>query len=451
MRVTKFKNYYIPSLIIYGQIMSYSKYLSHSVDLFSKPMKEVGFVKGFDHIIRPQTLLNDSVEFKLDPDDVNYLKTDQTFIYCKFKIVDNEGKDLENTVKVAPINYFPAALFESCEIFCNDIRISGASHNSLPYKRYIETLLSYGLDARNSHLKLAMFEMDSVNNFDNSDDNLGHKERKTWVQGSKDCEFLYWLQNDILNVDRYYPSGMKLRFMFHKSASDWCLMEDNLTEAEKTARKAEFKFNIKILDMSLNIRKVTPEQSLVTEHKQRFSKNQTALYPYTRGVVKKFTVLQGQTAVYLPSMLTGKLPTQVFMVMNETEADLGSLSKNPFKFQHFNMSRAALTIDGQLRKEYNCDFDNNNYIDVLAELYRNIGIHNSNSGTVIDKDYFKNGCAIVSWNLTPDKSSYMPFTQGTIDIDVTYSTALEKGVTIIILCLFDDILQIDAGRNIIVV
>ena len=71
--------------------MAYSQYLSHSVDLFSKPMKEVGFVKGFDHVIRPQTLLNDSVEFKLDPDDVNYLKTDQSFLYCKFKIVDSDG------------------------------------------------------------------------------------------------------------------------------------------------------------------------------------------------------------------------------------------------------------------------------------------------------------------------------------------------------------------------
>ena len=60
--------------------------------------------------------------------------------------------------------------------------------------------------------------------------------------------------------------------------------------------------------------------------------------------------------------------------MNETEADLRSLSKKfiqDFKFQHFGMPRATVAID------------------VLAELYRNIGIHNS--GTVINKDYFKNG------------------------------------------------------------
>ena len=33
--------------------------------------------------------------------------------------------DLENTVKVAPINYFPAALFESCEFFAMTFEFPG--------------------------------------------------------------------------------------------------------------------------------------------------------------------------------------------------------------------------------------------------------------------------------------------------------------------------------------
>ena len=54
--------------------MAYSKYFSHSVDIFSNPMKEVGFQKGFDHVIRPQTVTDNAIEFKLDPDMINYLK-----------------------------------------------------------------------------------------------------------------------------------------------------------------------------------------------------------------------------------------------------------------------------------------------------------------------------------------------------------------------------------------
>ena len=54
---------------------------------------------------------------------------------------------------------------------------------------------------------------------------------------------------------------------------------------------------------------------MTPEHKQRFSKSQTALYSYAYGVVKKLVVLQklqGQTAVYLSSRLTWKLPTQIY-------------------------------------------------------------------------------------------------------------------------------------------
>jgi len=301
----------------------------------------------------------------------------------------------------------------------------------MPYKRYLETLLSYGQDARDSHLKLSMFEMDTAGHFETNARNEGHAARQEWVKDSKECEFIYWLQSDILNVDRYYPAGMKLRFVFHKSIPDWCLMEEAGVDAE---RKAGFYYQIKITSMSLNIRKVTPDTELVMKHNQRFSKNQTALYPYTRSSIKKFTALTGQTVAYLPSAVTGKLPTQIFLVMNKTTADLGNLANNPFYFQHFNLNKASLSIDGQ---------------ELLSELYRNIGIHNSNQGSLVNKEYFKDGCSIISWNLTPDKSNYMPFAQGTVDIELTYSKALEQGITIILFCLYDDIMQIDASRNII--
>ena len=89
-------------MLVVGKIMSYVPYLSNVVDIFSKPSKEVGFKDGFDHIIRPNTLLNNSIEFRLEPDQVCYLKTDQTLIYCKSKVTKNGGKNLEDTDNVAP-------------------------------------------------------------------------------------------------------------------------------------------------------------------------------------------------------------------------------------------------------------------------------------------------------------------------------------------------------------
>ena len=181
-------------------------YLSHSADIFHKPVREIGFKDAFDHIIRPNTLQNNFIEFVLEPDQLHYLKTDQTIIFGKFKVTKNNRKVLTAADKVAPVNFFPAALFASCEVFCNDVRITGASPNSLPYKRYLETIASYGIDARESHLQLSMFQMDTPGNYGPVPDNAGFTKRKASITLSKSVEFAYWLQLDIFCLLYTSPS-----------------------------------------------------------------------------------------------------------------------------------------------------------------------------------------------------------------------------------------------------
>ena len=433
--------------------MAFTPYFSHSMDTFSKPMKDASTSSGFDHVIRATNLDSDSIEFKLEKDEVHYLKTDDTMLQGSFKIVDLEGKDIEEADVVAPLNFFPSCLFESCEIFCNDVRISSTSHNSLPYKRIIETLLTYGVDADKTHLKLALWYRDT--NTDNAeqqtgDNNDGFQKRKKLVQKSREVFFSYWLQNDILNVDRYYPNGMKLRFVFHKNSPEWCLMEGTVAEPRKTARGAAFGYKIKLTSLSLHIRKVVPTPELLNDHSQQFSKGLNMVYPYTRNKVSKFTQVPGASAAYLSSVETGRLPTQIYLVMVKTKTDLGDIKGNPLYFEHFDLSKAVLSINGQVHKEYNCDFESDNYMELVSELYRNSGINNSNSPSLISPRSFKKGNAIFSWNLTPDKSNFMPYQTGTVDIELNFKTALTAGITITVLSLYDDTFVIDKFRNIVI-
>ena len=239
--------------------MAFTPYFSHSMDVFSNPMKDASTQSGFDHIIRATNLESDSIEFKLEKDDVHYLKTDDIMLHGSFKIVNKNGDDIEEGDPVAPVNYFPSALFESCEIFCNDVRISSTSHNSLPYKRMLEALLSYGVDSEKTHLKLAMWYRDHFTDDSDeqiTDENDGFVKRKKLVSKSKECHFAYWLQNDILNVDRYFPNEMKLRFVFHKNTPEWSLMEGAVSDARKTARGAGFGYKIKLTALAMHIRKL---------------------------------------------------------------------------------------------------------------------------------------------------------------------------------------------------
>jgi len=361
----------------------YPPFLSHSVNIFDRPEKQIGFKDGFDHIIRPNTLQNNSIEFRLEPDQLHYLKPDQTLIYCKFKVQKRGGGQLAGTENVAPVNFFPAALFSSCEVYCN------------------------------------------------------------------------WLQLDILNTDKLYPNGMKLKFVFERNVPEWCLLEkapDPPTPpaAGQTAKPTPPPINYEIVieEMHMQMRKIALADNLLLDHEREFARQRSAIYPYTNSILKKFTIQKGQTTEYLPAVITGKLPTQILLVMNETAADLGDIRKNPFHFQHFNLTRAGLSVDGQLKKEYRCDFANDQFDELLAAYYQNVSIHNSNSGVLINKEYFKGGATILSWNLSGDKSTYMVTKNGTVDIDLEFGQALTCGVTVLVLALFDDVLSIDPQRYI---
>lgn len=429
---------------------AFGTYFSSATNIFDQPMKEVGLKHGYDCVIRPLSLNDSTLEYVIDPDIQYYLKTDQAFLKGRFKIVNQNGQDITDK-KVAPVNFFPCAYFESMEIYSNDTRITGSSHSSLPYRRYLETLLSYNKDARDSHLELAMFKMDSHNDFRPKDTNTGYVSRKELVHNSKECEFTYYIQDELLNVDRYYPNNMKLRLIFHKNSPEWCLMEPPLTEEQKTARGADFKYQIKLLSMDLIIRKVLPTDSILMEHERLFAQNKTAKYPITKGVTKKWSVMAGTNATYLQQVSQGPLPQSCYLLMVDTKSDLGNLNSNPFYFKNNDVRKVVLKIDGFTHKEYNCDFTNNNYTELLTELYRNIGISYSNQGSLVDKNYFKNGCSIISFNLSPDKSNSMPFGQGTLSLDILLGTPLTKATTFIVILFYEDILQIDASRNMIVV
>ena len=175
------------------------------------------------------------------------------------------------------------------------------------------------------------------------------------------------------------------------------------------------------------------------------------IYPYTRNKISKFTQVKGATAAYLPSVETGRLPTQMYLIMVRTKTDLGDIKTNPFFFEHFNLSKACLTINGQVNKEYICDFDEEIYYDLVGELYRNCGVSNSNTPTMVTPRSFRKGQTILSWNVTPDKSNFMPIQSGNIDIELNFKKPLPEGVTFTVLSLYDDTFLIDRLRNIIIV
>ena len=77
-------------------------------------------------------------------------------------LVKTDGTDLAETDYVAGVNNLLHSLFSQCTISLNGTQITQSAEH-YQYRAYFETLLTYATDARDSHLKMANWELDEGN------------------------------------------------------------------------------------------------------------------------------------------------------------------------------------------------------------------------------------------------------------------------------------------------
>jgi hypothetical protein len=75
--------------------------------------------------------------------------------------------DLDAADTVGPVNNFLHSLFSQVDVSLNGTLITNST-NTYAYRAYIETLLSYGLEAKSSQLTSALFYKDEAGKMDKS-------------------------------------------------------------------------------------------------------------------------------------------------------------------------------------------------------------------------------------------------------------------------------------------
>lgn len=103
---------------------------------------------------------------------------------------------------------------------------------------------------------------------------------------------------------------------------------------------------------------------------------------------------------------------------------------------------------------YKPDFDRDLYIPCYNALFNATGILRNNSGIAISREDYPNGFCLIPFDLTPDISAHekhwnIPKT-GSLGIDLRFAEPLNSTVTVIIFAEFDNLIEIDKDRNVII-
>ena len=135
---------------------------------------------------------DDTIEFKIAETDSEYIDLKNSFIRVKAKI----AKPLGATADIAPVHFWLHALFSQIDMTLKDTLVT-TSNNTYPYKTYIETLLSFGTESKQSQLTASMWYKDT-NNFSLDQHNRGYTKRKELARESHLIDMMGKLPLDLM-------------------------------------------------------------------------------------------------------------------------------------------------------------------------------------------------------------------------------------------------------------
>lgn len=413
------------------------------LDIFSLPPTQTHIENGYEVCYKPiSSLAEDApIEFIVPGQGDEYIDLSQTYLEIKAKIVKADGTNLvaADDATIGPVNNWMHSLFSQVDVYLNQKLVSPSS-NAYPYRAYIENLLTYGPEAKDSHLTSVLWYRDTPEHMEAAD-NEGLKKRRNFTSRSKIVAMEGHIHSDIFNQEKFLLNGVELKLKFIRSRPEFHLIGN-----------ANYKTSI--LEANLWIRRANVAPSVKLAHAAGLS-NETAKYPITRADVKANTIAAGVQSASLDNVFSGQLPTRIIVGMVSNAAFTGTIGTNPFNFQHFNLSHAAIYVDGQQipGKILTPDFESGDFIRAYRTLFSGTGINYSNSGNQIARDEYAKGYTLFAVDFTPDleahmKSHWSLVRQGSLRFELRFKEALGDPVTVITYAEFDNVIEIDQSRTV---
>lgn len=429
--------------------------LKSELELFSLPPTQTT-IEGSNWVYyKPISSLTDDspIEFVIPGQGDEYIDLAHTMLSLKVQIkaIESEGSTsttpIVTTPSIGPVNNLLHSMFNQVDVYLNQKLVS-PPNNAYAYRAYIETLLNYDPAAKSSHLTTVLWNEDTPGEMDNTsgDTNKGLKLRKNSLNVGKTLDMLGHLHCDVFNQERFLLNGVEMRLRLVRTTDAFCLMDPN-----------NGNHRITIVEASLLVRRAKISPSVLLTHSRALAKS-TAKYPLTRVEVKAISMHAGVHGETIDNVVLGQLPKRIIVGFVDNKAFNGNRKLNPFNFQHYKMNYLSLYVDGAQipSKPLQPDFTKNSlYVDAYQTLFCGTGIHFLNEGNSISREKYPNGYCLFAFDLTPDLSAnssshWNLIKHGSVRIEVRFEEALASTVNCIIYAEYDNVLEIDASRQVIV-
>lgn len=203
----------------------------------------------------------------------------------------------------------------------------------------IQTLLSYGADAKTSQLTSQLWLKDTSGHYDDADVenglNLNLYKRSAYFHNSKSCDMEGVVYHDLCNLDKYIMNSVAINFKLYRSRPEFCLLTS----------ESNPDFELILEDICLKVAKLSILSSVITAHANRFQTT-NAKYQFTRTEVRMISMPGGTMSFNYNDLFNSITSIRACIGLVDAESAAGSYTLNPFNFQHFNLNQIALKLNG---------------------------------------------------------------------------------------------------------
>ena len=421
--------------------------MKSELDLFAVPPTQTSIEDGRWVEHQPLTSLDSvgPIEFVIPGTGDALLDLANTYLRIRAKVVRGVGTDLAADTPVAPVNNWLHSLFSQVDVYLNDTLVTPSS-NTYPFRACVDTVLSYGDEAKNTQLTSQLWYKDTAGHMDATNvdgGNTGLDERRGYIAESRIVEMMGRLLVDLFLQDRFLLNVVSVKIRLVRSKDAFSLMAGG--------QNPDYK--VQIVDAVLFARKAVLSPTVQMAHIKALEKG-TAKYPIRPVDCKVYSIPQGAMSHTHKNLFLGTLSKRLILWCIDNDAYNSEFSKNPFNAKNNAINFLAVYVDGRQvpAKQLQPNFETSSYIRSYVNLFSATGKQSQDEGNGLSRDDFSKGYTFFGFDLTPDGCDGGCFhltRKGNLRIEMHFPAALEQTVNVVFYGEFEAVLDIDKGRNII--
>ncbi len=416
---------------------------SSGLALFDQPIIDSSLLQGKFITIYPSSVLQDNgpFDFIIPSDGQDFTDLPFTRLEGCIEILNLAGATLTETDINAYVNLLPQSLFKQIEVSVNNTQIADLSTPTYAFKSYIETVLTYPKDAKETTLLLEHFNKDTLEkeNIFTLLNSISFNKRNQFAKKGK-IYFSMLLHIDFFHSTKLLLPGCEIKLKFIRNSDTFSLLGDTL--------QAKIKFH----ELKLMIRRVTVEPTIASKIEDAINKT-PAIYPITQSKIKTFLIPKDVRQERISNIFRGVLPRSIIVGFVTTDAANGTINANPFKFEHFKLNHFQMYINGDplLTEAFQPDFANSKFFREYRWFMDNLGWAHDKESNGVTMEEFKTNTFFLPFDLSPDLSNGATLSQlkeGSLDVLVSFNENLAQNVQMIVFATFNELLLIDKDRNV---